>query len=225
MSKTWFCSGWFGLYLTPAPRLFVGVEDCFRVELVLALLLLAILCGLIQCCGELSRLNSSDCSCVLVFLCSWWLTQWSLPMNELGFGSKRLYMMPSCSLWSTALACHFGDSVCVCAACTQPCEQAVCVCRQMLCTWTWNLSVAWISSAAWSYPLHFLYLLTCQVALPLGLILVLLCFVQGIKNITQWRWRSSDSRPSDDFLVEFKIGSILVLFFLFSFIFQFLQFL
>ena len=43
------------LYLTPAPRKWcVGVEDCFRIELVLALLLLATLCGLIQYCGELS---------------------------------------------------------------------------------------------------------------------------------------------------------------------------
>ena len=77
MSKTEFCSGWSCLYLTPAPRWVVDVE----------VLLLWWSCGWFTCPappGDLvgldsvlwwvSRLNSSGCSCVLVFLCSYVLT-------------------------------------------------------------------------------------------------------------------------------------------------------
>jgi hypothetical protein len=53
----------------------------------------------------------------------------------------------------------------------------------------------------------------------------LLWLCAGINNWSKWIWRSSNPRSSEDDLVVFRIGSILVLFFLFSFIFQFLQFL
>ena len=66
----------------------VGVEDFFSVVMILALLLLAILWCLIQCCGELGRLNSSGCSCVLVFLVPYPVK----PVDGygLGFASEKL---------------------------------------------------------------------------------------------------------------------------------------
>ena len=161
----------------------------------LALLLLMSLWSLVYFLVIGNRWNSSSCSSVLGVLgCSWWTyhccCRW---MNKwLGFEHCKGYIWCCSALPGRQQGLVlFGDSprlVC-CEACTLASELPVCL---LLGTW----SSEWISSADHGHILSFsFFLLTCQVALPLGLILVWsLCVCAGIMWWSRWRSRSSWAR-------------------------------
>jgi hypothetical protein len=129
---------------------------------------------------------------VLSVLAIWWLTR--LPVDEWArVWLKKGYICLSLALsgrqqwWFHLVTPHSAGVLFSMHTCTVSCL-CVCVCL-MLCTWMWEDQLG----RAEPYPLLSIILLTCQVAMPLGIILVLLCCVQGIKSIIKWRWRSSDS--------------------------------
>jgi hypothetical protein len=107
----------------------------------------------------------------LLFLSSWFsdeLTSAILSMEMLGFTVARFYMLLALLCWSTAWPAVCGDSLWPCVLLhMQQSLCAACVCV------AWDLG--WNGSARLNL-VHILsisfYLLTCQVALPLGLILV-----------------------------------------------------
>jgi hypothetical protein len=171
------------VYLTPAPRKVVGVEDS-AVGWVLGLP-----------CSSLPAWSLGYVlwwwNCVeqqwlfKLFLCSWFpdeLTQCN-PVD----GLTRVYCggfiwSPAPSLVDSKPWQPVGDSpaVCVwCAACTLLCEQPSCVCVQIHGTWL----VSWLwddqLGRADPYLLNFIILLTCQVVLPLGITSLLLCLCTG----------------------------------------------
>jgi hypothetical protein len=178
----------------------VGVEDFFSVVMMLALLLLAILWCLIQCCGELGRLNSSGCSCVLVFLCSWWLTQWSYCRWTARVWLWKVYIWCSLALpgrqlglahyvthcWCVCVVLH-AHSMAWCWACTQAVWAAcVCVYTRYLVSGM-CLAVRWSARQSWSISSHFHY----STNLPIGIATwhnVLFCFVVCRES----RWESSE---------------------------------
>jgi hypothetical protein len=140
MSKTGFCSGWSCLYLTPAPRWFVGVEDCFCVVLVVDLLALLLLVSLMPLgyVAIWAGWTAVAVLPVLVFLVNlpWWIAADEL----LEFWRwKRLYMNLSWLSWSTAVPVTtwwLSLCVCCCCACTLAVWAAsVCVCVLVLGTW------------------------------------------------------------------------------------------
>jgi hypothetical protein len=163
MSKTWFCSGWFGLYLTPAPRM-----SCWCRGLLLVVLICLPFSSLQACeswFGSVviwGRLNSSGCSS-----CSWCSYSLEmLPMEWLGFTVEEVYIWlasspPGRQLGLVQLVTHCW-CVCVLWCMHTPClgvehahmycELPVCVCSLVWCTRTWR----WISSAdPCAYPLQF----------------------------------------------------------------------
>jgi hypothetical protein len=119
--------------------------------------------------------------------------------------------------WSTAWPAACGDSLaCVCCwACTLPGEQVGCVCVSSALYLAWFLAESGSARQSCEHILSVaIFFLTCQVALPLGITLALLCLCAGslemikvkIKFKHQWRLACS-----------FRIDYDIVLFLSFSF--------
>jgi hypothetical protein len=103
-------------------------------------------------------------SCSKCSWCSWWTyhccCRW---MNKwLGFGSEKVIYGALLHPWSTAPACHFGDSLMMCE-CVVPhahsvtgcwaCTPDVCAACVYVCTKSCEPGLVWISSAElWYYP-------------------------------------------------------------------------
>jgi hypothetical protein len=94
---------------------------------VLALLLL-VLVILVWFCGEFGQIEQQCCSSCSSAFAFWWLTRWRCLVDDWArftVGEGFIWLAFVSLVDSSTFP--FGDSLCVCAACTQPCEQAVCV--------------------------------------------------------------------------------------------------
>jgi hypothetical protein len=134
MSKVWFCSGWFGLYLTPAPRWFC----CCR--------------GLLLCWAY--ACPAPPCKPVMLELVLWWFwTGWTAVLFFLFLCSCNLLAYPAACRWVAGsgggkgfiwtLLCSpgrqqglatLGDSLLVCVLCSMHTALwAGCVCVYTWC--------------------------------------------------------------------------------------------
>ena len=157
MSKSVFCSGWFALYLTPAPRKVVGVE-------------VYLLCWSYACPAPPCKLVVLDlvlwwfwtgwtAMLFFLFLCSWFAGD--LPSAACRWIWLRVYcggLYTTLSLlsWSIAWLIAVGDSslcLCVVLHAHMQCELPVCVYA-----WCFALGCERISSAAVDHilPIPFL---------------------------------------------------------------------
>ena len=231
MSKIWSCSGFCVVYLTPAPRLFVGVEDCFWVALVNDLLALLLLVILFWFNGEIEQMEQHWLfplfKLFLVFLVTY---PFSLSMDEQMtrvWALKRLYMLLLYSPWSTAwlwslwwltdavwVLCHMHKQCLGVEHAHLMCVLLVCLCEPD----PVNLALERISSADLILSSISILFLTCQVALPLGIICSSLWFCAGIIHWAKWTKTSSNTRSNEDDLVEFRLGLLTCNFSLFSFL-------
>jgi hypothetical protein len=158
-----------------------------------------------------NRLNSCGCSSYSCCACCSWvfLPWWCLSMNWLGFVVNNIYTGPlHASLGRQHKSSHFGDSslaMCVWHACSTPWlavehalklgELLVCVCMRL---GLWDGSARLIFDHILSITF---YLLTCQVAMPLGIMLWLFCVCAGIKKMIKRNSRSYWNRSSWSLLV------------------------
>jgi hypothetical protein len=165
------------------------------------------LVGLDSVLWWVSRLNSSGCSCVLVFLCSYVLTSEACRWIWLRVCFWKAYMwcslaLPGRQLGSAHLVTHWW---CVCVLCymhTQwlGVEHAHMLCVLLVCMCVPDpLNLAWRGSARQScdiiHHIHFFSNLPSGFATWLNLCFVL-CVCAGIKKVLKMNSRSSWSRNS-----------------------------
>ena len=140
---------------------------------------------------------------------------------------ERFYMVLLCSPWSTAWPGYFGwltDAVYVLCHMHNQClgvEHAhlMCVLLGCLCEPDpVNLALERISSADLILSSISILLLTCQVALPLGITCSSLWSCAGSIHWAKWTKTSSNTRSNEDDLVEFRLGLFTCNFSLFSFL-------
>jgi hypothetical protein len=193
----------------------------------LALLLLASLWCLSWSCGDFGQVEQqwcSSCSCVLAI---WWLTK-LLVDGLLVLAVEKVLYAPCFALlvdnkaWPPSVT-HWP--VCVwCAACTVPCELLDCVCVPVLGIWLgpwlWDDQLG----RADPYLLKFYFLLTCQVAMPLGIILGFVVFVCREQSDDPMIMKIIKYKTKWSLVCSVRVGSGIVISFsfLFSIYVQFL---
>jgi hypothetical protein len=156
---------------------------------------------------------------VLSVLVFWWLT--NLPADEWArVCFWKAYMWCSLALPGRQLLLVTLVTHCVCVQHAHSPVSRLCVCVGRCCapepgTWLWHGS----ARPLWSYLLisHFYLIsnLPSGKATWLNSVFALIC-AGNQQLIQKWIWSSSNPRSSEDDLVVFSLGSLLVLFFSFS---------